>query len=189
MRNIILTLAPMLLSGMISAQGVFSNKTQSVLEKVIQDYPNRFYNIKGEQIQQTRQITEFRSTVQLPGSSTSVITLVNGSRNEDYTWTCAEAETQGFGKAKARFHEIFTQISNSIITTSGQKTYILTGQYEEPAEDKNLTRIVFSLLPGVGQEKKLKVELSLREESKQWKISLSVYDSDQKNGQGAITAN
>ncbi|HZE84077.1 MAG TPA: hypothetical protein VE035_07195 [Puia sp.] len=188
MRNILLTIATLLLSEMISAQGVFSNKTQLALEKVIQDYPNRFYNIKGEQIQQTRQITEFRSTVQIPGSSSSTITLYNASRNEDYTWTCAVAEPQGFEKAKVRFHEIYSQISNSIITSS-QKTFILTGQYEEPTEDKKSTRIVFSLLPGVGQEKKLKVELSLREENKQWRISLIVYDSEQKNEQGAITAN
>ena len=190
MRNIILTLVPMmLLSVIISAQGVFSNKTQSILEKVIQDYPNRFYNIKGERIQQTRQATEFRSTVQLPGSSSSIVTLYNATRNEDYSWTCAVSGIEGFDKAKNRFREIFGQISNSIITTTGQKTFILTGQYEEPAEEKKCTRIVFSLLPGVGEEKKLKVELSMHEESNAWKITLSVYDGDLKDQQGSITAN
>jgi hypothetical protein len=189
MRNILLTLMPlMMVSVMISAQGVFSNKTQSILEKVIQDYPNRFYNIKGERIQQTRQATEFRSTVQLPGSTSSIITLHTAARNDDYSWTCAVSETEGFEKAKNKFREFFGQISNCIITMAGQKTFILTGQYEEPSEEKKLTRIVFSLLPGVGDEKKLKVELSLHEESKDWKISLSVYDGDLKE-QGAITAN
>ena len=42
MRNTLLTLAPILLSATLSAQGVFSNKTQAILEKVIQDYPNHF---------------------------------------------------------------------------------------------------------------------------------------------------
>ena len=52
MRNYILTFAPVLLSATLTAQGVFSNKTQVVLEKVIQDYPNHFYHIKGELIDQ-----------------------------------------------------------------------------------------------------------------------------------------
>lgn len=190
MRSIILTLAPMMLYTILSAQGVFSNKTQAILEKVIRDYPNRFHNIRGEMIRQSRQsqITEFRSTVKLPGASSSVITLYNAASNEDYSWTCVAFETQGFEQAKIRFREVYEQIKNSIITTEGQKTFILTGQYEDPSDEKKLTHVMFSLLPGVGEMKKLKVELSLREESKEWKIFLSVYDSRLKEEQGSITA-
>lgn len=189
MRNALLAMAPVLLSATISAQGVFSNKTQVILEKVIQDYPNHFYNIKGELISQALQTSRYKSTVQLPGSASSVITLVS-SGNQGSGWTCTVLVTNSFAGAKEKYETIYGQLSNSIITTSGQKTFILTGQYENPAVDKKYTSVVFSLLPGVGEMKKLKVELSLREEQNSWKIVLSVLDREPKEeAQGALTSN
>jgi hypothetical protein len=185
MRSAILTLTPVLLSATLSAQGVFSNKTQVVLEKVIQDYPNHFYNIKGELISQALQTSRYKSTLQLPGAESSVITVSSASRNSD--WSCVVLETKNFAEARERFAAIYGQLSNSIITASGQKTYILTGQYEAPTEDRKSTCIVFSLLPGVGDMKKLKVELALRQApGGAWKIEVSVEDRDET--QGAITS-
>lgn len=190
MRNTILTLAPVLFSITLTAQGVFSNNTQSILEKVIQDYPNHFYNIKGEMIAQAPQTTEYRSTLLLPGSSSCIITLYRASRDEGYGWTCTVLETGSFESVKERFREIYGQLTNSIVTTSGQKTFILSGQYEEPVPEKKRTQVVFSLLPGVGEMKKLKVELCLCQSGKDWKISLSVNDQDLKGeGQNALTVN
>lgn len=191
MKTFILSLAPVLLSATISAQGVFSNKTQSILEKVIQDYPNHFYNIKGDLIGQTHQAAEYRSTLQLPGSSSCTITLYSASHTAGYDWTCAVYEAGSFEQASAHFREIYEQIGNSIITTNHRKTYILTGQFENPSEDRKLTHIVFALLPGVEEVKKLKVELSLvQDESRKWKILLSVNDQDSKSVmQSDLTAN
>ncbi|HWK02231.1 MAG TPA: hypothetical protein VNS58_01285 [Puia sp.] len=190
MRNTILTLAPVLLSATLSGQGVFSNKTQSVLEKVIQDYPNHFYHIKGEMITQARQTTEYRSTLQLPGSSSCTITLYRATRDEGYGWTCTILEAGSFESVKEKFREIYGQLTNSIVTTNDQKTYILSGQYEEPVQEKKHTQVVFSLLPGVGEMKKLKVELSLCQAGKGWKIALSVNDQELKEEvQNAITVN
>lgn len=175
----------MLLAATLSAQGVFSNKTQVVLEKVIQDYPNHFYNIKGELISQALQTTRYKSTLQLPGAESTVITVSSGSQGSD--WSCVVLETKNFTEARERFATIYGQLSNSIITASGQKTFILTGQYETPTEDKKLTSITFSLLPGVGDMKKIKVVLTLRQEQSGWKIQLSVDDKDE--AQGALTSN
>jgi hypothetical protein len=99
-------------------------------------------------------------------------------------------DSQSFAVAREKFHEIYGQLSNSIVSTSGQKTFILTGGYEAPAEDKKLTRVVFSLLPGVGDMKRVKVALSLQQMGSKWKILLSVNDQDNGGeGQGAVTVN
>ena len=181
MRNTILTLAMVLLTATLSAQGVFSNNTQSILEKVIRDYPNHFYNIKGELIGQALQATRYKSTIQIPGASAAIITLYSASHNESSGWSCTILETGDFKQARKKFAEIYSQLSNSIITISGQKTFILSGQYEEPAEEKKSVRVLFSLLPGVGDMKKLKVDLSLREEDKGWTIFLTVEDREPKD--------
>ena len=188
MRNIVLTMAPVLLSATLSAQGVFSNKTQVVLEQVIQDYPNHFYNIKGEMISEAMQTARYRSTLQIPGSSSSTITLNTSAGFVGSGWACTVLETESFETAKNRYAEIYAQLSNSIITSSNQKTFILSGQYEAPAEDRKSSHVVFSLLPGVGGMKNLKVDLSLQQEDKVWKIVLDVQDGKEQV-QGAMTSN
>jgi len=178
---LLLAFAPALLSVTLSAQGVFSNKTQVVLEKVIQDYPNHFHNIKGELIGQAPQAACYRSTLQLPGAASSTVTLTTSPGPAGSGWVCVVLDAENFETAKSRYAEIYSQLSNSIITSGNQKTFILSGQYEAPTEDRKTSRVIFSLLPGVGDMKNLKVELSLLEAEKGWKIVLSVQDKDLKD--------
>jgi hypothetical protein len=190
MRTLVLTIALLPVSAMLLSQGVFSNKTSAILEKVIQDYPNRFRDIKGDLIAENRRAAEYKSTIQLPGSSSCIVSRYTASRNDEYTWTCTVSETQDFGNASNTFKEVFDQIKNTIVRVEGDKHFILSGQYETPLEDKKTTRILFTLLPGLNDVKKLKVDLSLQSDKTGWKILISVYDHEpDEDGQGAITGN
>jgi len=172
------------LSATLSAQGVFSNKTQTVVEKVIRDYPNHFYNIKGELIgAASSKASRYKSTLEVPGSASSTIILVSASGAEGAGWTCTVLQTASFDEARDRYSEIYSQLSNSIVTAAGQKTFILSGQYESPAADKKENEVVFTLLPGVGEMKRLRVELILREEGSDWVVAISVNDGDARSQQ------
>jgi|ERR1035437_5672354 hypothetical protein len=171
-------------------EDVFSNKVNTALEKVLKDYPNRFHNIKGEILVQGPQTTEYRSTVQVPGSASCVVVRNNQNKIDAYAWTCTALKTVDFYQAKNKFKEIFDQVDNTIIKIDGQKPFILSGQYASPAEDNKSTAINFDLLPAVGEIKKIKVALVLLKEPREWKISLQVCDNDLKDeGQGSLTNN
>jgi hypothetical protein len=190
MKSASLTIALFAIAATSFAQGVFSNKTNAALEKVIQDYPNRFKNIKGDVIIENPQTTEYRSVVQIPGSTSCIITRYSSSKNDVYSWSCVVFEGDDFDTAKNKFKELFAQIKNSIVKIGGEKPFILTGQYADPTEEKKFTTVIFELLPAVGEIKKLKVDLSLQYVITGWKISLSVYDRDRKDEeQGAVTSN
>jgi hypothetical protein len=191
MRSVAFTFGLLAISASLLAQGVFSNKVNATLEKVIQDYPNRFKNIKGEIIIQNPQTTEFRSTVEIPGSTSCTVTRYSSSKNDVYSWACVIFESEEFEQAKNKFKELFGQIKNSIVKIEGEKPFILTGQYENPTEEKKFTTVVFELLPAVGEMKKVKIDLSMQYlMSSGWKISLSVYDRDRKDEeQGAVSVN
>jgi len=172
------------------AQGVFSNKTNTALEKVIQDYPNRFKNIKGAVLIENPQSTEYNSTVQIPGSNSCIVTRYNSQKNDAYSWNCAVFENEDFAVVKNKFKELFGQIKNSIVKIGGGRPFILTGQYVDPDEAKKFTTILFELLPSAGEMKNLKIDLSIEYVITGWKISLSVYDRESKDGeQNAVTTN
>lgn len=190
MKSIVTSLALVTISATSFAQGAFSNNTSAGLEKVIQDYPNRFKNIKGDVIVNNPQATEYKSTVQIPGAFSCVVTRYSAAKNDAYSWGCTLMKTEDFNTAKNKFKEIFGQIKNSIIRIQGEKPFILNGQYEVPSEDKKFTTVIFELLPSVGEMKKVKVDLSLQYEITGWKILLSVYDLDRKDDQqGSVTGN
>jgi hypothetical protein len=183
MKRTSLTIVLLAIAAICFAQGVFSNKTSSALEKVIQDYPNRFKNIKGSVIVENPQTTEYSSTIQIPGSNSCIVTRYNSSKVEAYSWSCVVFENEEFTQVKSRFKELFGEIKNSIVKMGGGKPFILTGQYADPDEAKKFTTVMFELLPSAGDMKNLKVDLSLQYVLTGWKISLSVYDRETKDAE------
>ncbi len=191
MRSIFLTLACFTYAaGLLAQDDVFSNKTNIALEKVVKDFPNRFHNIKGDVIAQKAQSTEYKSTIQVPGSTACYVTKRNVTNNDTYSWSCVVFVNKDFNLAKTKFKEIFDQIENTIIKVDGQKPFIVSGQYRTPVEQRKFTPIVFELLPAVGEMKKLKIELDLQNEmNDDWKVLLNVYDSDNKEEESTVVNN
>jgi hypothetical protein len=181
MKSTLITLAFLLnATWLFSQEDVFSNKTNVALEKVIRDYPNRFHNIKGDQISQHAQVTEYKSTISVPGASYCSIWKYNVANSEVYNWNCTTFNSPNFMQARAKFKEIYDQIENTIIKIEGQKPFILNAQYRTPTELHNTNSISFELLPLVNEMRNLKIDLSLEKESNIWKVKLDVYDGEKK---------
>ena len=163
------------------AQGVFTNDVNAALQKVIQDFPNHFINLKGSRVLGNIRTVQYHSIVEVPGALNCVLTP-NASRQKDrYSWQCLMLESEQFGEAKNKFTELYNQIRNTIVKMEGEKPFILNGKYETPSDDKKFTTIIFQLLPATGDMQKLKVELTLQQTLTNWKLILAVYNEDRRN--------
>lgn len=161
----------------VAQQSVFSNQTHSTLQKVINDYPNHFKNIKGTVLVENPQTTDYASTVQIPGSVNTVITRYSsGDDAEIYSWKCVMLESEEFELVSKKYKEIFNEMKNSIIKLDGNKPFILNGTYVVPTEEKRFTSSSLTLVPASGNLKNLKVELTMEFLISEWKVSLLVYD-------------
>ena len=161
-------------------QSAFTNQTNSTLQKVINDYPNQFRNIKGNVLVQNPQTTDYASIVQIPGSVNAVITKYSAENNEIYSWKCVMLESEDFEVVSKKYREIFNQVKNSIIKLDGNKPFILNGTFEDPTEEKRYTASAFTLVPASGYLQKLKVVLTLEYLITEWKVSILVYDQDEE---------
>ena len=175
MRNVTWLLLFSVIGLTASAQGVFSNQTNAALQKVIEDYPNNFSNIKGDRISASEKAADYQSKVQVPGSINCVLTKETTGKNT-YSWKCELFESDDFDKAKSKFSELYNQIHNTIIKMEGERPFILNGKYEIPGKERYFTSIIFHLLPSPEPMQKLKVELTLQHEPSAWKIALNVYE-------------
>lgn len=161
----------------LAQQSAFTNQTHTTLQKVINDYPNHFRNIKGDLIVENPQTTDYSSKVEIPGSVNTVITKYSSEEDKEiYSWKCVLLESEDFETVSKKYKEIYNQMKNSIIKLDGNKPFILNGNYADPTEEKRYTSSPFSLVPASGDLKKLKVELTLEYLITEWKVSLLVYD-------------
>lgn len=161
----------------VSAQGVFTNQTNSAIEKVLQDFPNQFRNIMGNVLLQNQESVNYHSYIQIPGAISCVVTRYHANK-EALCWKAELFESGDFHEAKEKYKDLYTQIRNTIIKIEGEKPYILNGQYEIPAEQKSFHSVVFNMLPSVGGMQKVKVELSMSRQGSSWKIGLLIYDQE-----------
>ena len=158
------------------SQSVFSNGTNSAIEKVIQDYPNKFGNIKGVLISENAQATSYESNVKIPGSLSCTISQTNFTNKKFFSWRSELFVASSFSLASEKYAELFKQLKNSIIKMQGAKPYILSGQYSAPDESKNFQSVTLNLLPSSAEFQNVKVEISLEAQGDKWKIQLSIYD-------------
>jgi len=178
MKCVLLLLAVGLIFIHAYPQGVFNNSTTSTLQKVIEDYPNSFRQIKGENISNECKASSYSSKVQMPGASNCVIIEYKGGKKEVYAWKCDLVEAGDFNRVRDQFKNFYGSIKNSIIKIEGQQPFILNGKYESPAADKDFTSVIFELLPSSGELQKLKVELRIQRRMNKWRIVLSVYEQE-----------
>ncbi|HEY0677175.1 MAG TPA: hypothetical protein VGD17_02770 [Chitinophagaceae bacterium] len=165
-----------------SAQGVFSNHTNAAIEKVIQDYPNQFKNIRGALLLQNQHTADYNSIIQIPGAISCIVVKPNSSKTDAVYWKAELLETNSFNEARSKYKELYNQIRNSIVRIRGEKPYILSGQYEMPVEKKRFQTVVFNMLPSVGEMRKLKVQLLLLRQGSSWKLSVIVFDREDITG-------
>ena len=161
----------------VRGQGVFSNETTIALQKVIQDYPNRFENIRGAVITSYPEATDYQSTVEIPGAVNAVISHYRSSNKELFSWKSTVFASDDFEDANRQYKELFNQIRNTIIKVEGEKPFILIGTLEKPLESRRSTSTQFQLYSAATVMQQLKVILTLEHTVTEWKIQLSVFDN------------
>jgi hypothetical protein len=158
-----------------TGQGVFSNQTNTALQRVIEDYPNKFSNIKGDRINGDHRLTDYYSKIEVPGANKSIVTE---AKSDGCSWRSELFVSEDFTTSKGRFKEVFENIKNTIVKIEGMTPFILNGKFQHPAEDSQATTIAFNLLPASEELQKLRVELSLRKVVSEWKIILAVIQQE-----------
>jgi len=175
-----------LLAAPCMAQGVFRNQVNNTLEKVVQDYPSQFQNIRGERLPSDQGAMAFKSNIAIPGAVSTTITQSADNQKQLLSWKSVVYSTTEFNQARNRFEETFNQIKNTIIRAQGEKAVIVNGMYINPSADQTYTIIQFDLLPPSGIMQKVNIDLSMENTGTRWEIVLNVYDKERNNNMATI---
>ncbi|MDE3248041.1 MAG: hypothetical protein KGO82_05255 [Bacteroidota bacterium] len=166
------------------SQGVFSNQTNFILEKVVQEYSTQFAGIKGKPLPAAAD-PSFASTLSIPGAISTTIIESTQKEKPAHCWQSVLFANDNFGTASAKFETLFNQIRNTIIKPVDEKPVIVNGLFVRPSQDKLWTTIQFDMLPPSGIAQKLNIDLVLYHRQTQWEIILTVYDKE-RTANGAL---
>ena len=151
------------------------------IKKVIEDFPNRFANIKGELILQNPQFADYACNFKVNGAEESTITFYSSDKKIICSWKALIISTDDFSEAKGKYKNIYNQLNNQSVNFNGPGSFKLKGDYAEPREEKKFSASVLSLHPVNDSVKKLRIEVLLQYEKLEWKLSVLVYDKEKED--------
>ena len=152
-----------------------NNNVNNVLEKVIEDFPNHFKNIRGSVIDKDVQATNYNCSVNIPGTDSSII-IQNGNDTDNiFSWKEMVFETDDFEKAKQKFHEYFMKIKGTSIKTNNANINF-NADYTAPDDAKQFASIIFQAHPETAQFKNVMIDLDMQYVLDGWQINISVYE-------------
>ncbi len=163
----------------VSAQKNISlNNTTTLkpdIERVVSDYYNHFYNIKGEKIDETRSTIEYRSKLMPQGAIESSITEIK-SLNNVLSWQATMMDTDDYGIAVEEYKKLYQQLNGANFKMYDKTYWKFSGTYDIPEEERAFASTI--LEPSVAEKalRRLKIEIALDYSLPDWTVKLIVYE-------------
>ncbi len=157
-----------------------NNGFRNDVQKVVADYPHQFAAIRGEVVVKNPQTIEYASLIKPSGAQESVIIEYSTLDKPIYSWQTVLLTTEDFTEAQKKYKWLYQQLKGMNVKYVAD-AYTLRGQYEEPDESRKFTTSVLTVQAPPTPLQKLKVEVSMKFEFPEWKVSLLIYEKERED--------
>jgi len=154
-----------------------SNSIKPDIEKVASDYYDHFYNIKGEQTDETQNTIEYKSKVIPKGALESSITQIKGLYNV-YSWQAVMLNTDDFEQAVEKYKQIYRELNGANFMMHDRKAWKFKGPYDAPDNARSFASSI--LEPDLNDKvlQRLKIEVALNYNISEWSVKVLVYEKE-----------
>ena len=150
------------------------------IQKVVEDYPHQFVNLRGDVLNTNPQSVEYASRLRPQGTQEAMIVKYSALNKEIYSWQATVLTTEDFEEAAKKYKWLYTQLKGMNVTYVADQ-YTLTGPYEEPEESLGFATSTLVLHHPPTPLRKLKVEVSMNFEFPEWKVNLLVFEKERED--------
>lgn len=179
-QKLLLFICTIFLAASLSAQSknVFTT-IRPQLEKVINDYPNQFALIKGEQNQAEPNIIEYSSKVEMKGAVETKIIGYPANKKINWLWEAKLLVTEDINEMKKQYKAYYNDILGKSLFSKGANNSIQpSNTYSAPSEELRLWSNQFHINDATGEFSKLVIDLIAEYQNFEWVIYLRVYDKE-----------
>lgn len=157
-----------------------SSSFRNDIQKVVEQYPQHYAQIRGEVINKNPQTVEYESTIKPDGVQDATIMEYSALGKEVFTWQSTVLVTEDYEKAAEKYRWLYQQLKGMNIKYVAD-LYTLRGPFAEPDESIGFATSVLTPAHPPVPLKKLKVEVQLNYEFPEWKVSLLIYDKERED--------
>jgi hypothetical protein len=147
------------------------------IAKVVRDYYDHFFHIKGEIISETESTIEYKSKILPQGALESTITQIKNLQNV-YSWQAIMMNTDDHDNAVEKYKQIYRQLNGANLVMNDGKTCKIRGPYDAPDDDRAFASSI--LEPDVKEKylQRLKIEVALSYNMPGWSVKIFVYEKE-----------
>jgi hypothetical protein len=158
------------------------NALQTDIARVVNDFPNGFKNITGEEIKTNPQSVEYNSRIQPKESNECKVIKHSSAVKEIFSWEAEMLRTDDFEAAEKKFRSVYNSIQHLSADVNGTKL-VFKAEYKKPSEAVKFTTIVFDAADKHPDMKHLKIALMLEVEMLEWVIKIQVYEKEREDNE------
>lgn len=156
------------------------NALQTDIARVVNDFPNGFKNITGEEIKTNPQSVEYSSRVQVKDAAECKIVKHSSAVKEIFSWEAEMLRTDDFEAAEKKFRSVYNSLQHLSADVNGSKL-VFKGDYKKPSESIKFTTIVFDAADKHPDMKHLKISLVLEVQMLEWVVRVQVYERERED--------
>jgi len=149
------------------------------LEKVINDYPNQFALIKGQQNQAEPNIIEYSSKVEMKVAIETKIIGYPANKKINWLWEAKLLVTEDINELKKQYKAYYNDILGKSLFSKGANNSIQpSNAYAAPSEELRLWSNQFHINDATGEFSRMVIDLVAEYRNFEWIMYLRVYDKE-----------
>lgn len=149
------------------------------LEKVINDYPNQFALIKGQQNQADPSTIEYSSKVEMKPAVETKIIGYPANKKINWLWEAKLLVTEDINVLKKQYKAYYNDILGKSLFSKGANNSIQpSNTYAAPSEELRLWSNQFHINDATGEFSRMVIDLIAEYQNFEWVIYLRVYDKE-----------
>lgn len=164
----------------LKSESPASTSFKNDIQKVVEDYPHQYAQLRGEVINKNPQTVEYASRVQPAGTQDAMVVEYSAFAKKIYTWQTTVLTTEDFEEATKKYKWLYQQLKGMNIKYVADM-YTLRGDYAEPEESIGFASCVLTPFNPPTPLAKLKIEVLMNFEFPEWKVSLQIYDKERED--------
>ncbi|WP_127124641.1 hypothetical protein [Pseudoflavitalea rhizosphaerae] len=131
------------------------------VEQILGDFPYNYKHLTGDLVLREGELSQFASTVNLPGSQSCVIAHYHSGLDTTASYQGFMYKAEEFEDAAKEYRRLFNQLKGCKLRMVDGSAYFLDGEYEAPAEEKDFCISMLKIHTADDRYKLFKVELEM----------------------------
>lgn len=144
------------------------------VETILGDFPYNYKHITGEQVLQEVDMSQFASTVELPGAKSCLIAHYHSGLDTTASWQALMFRGEEFKDAANAYKRLYNQLKGCKLRMVDGSVFYLDGDYEAATEDRDFVTSALKIQTGDERFREFKVELELLYKMDEWVININM---------------